>query len=84
MTVPISQTAIFLYENDHQRHHHLPVCFIYIPIFQQQKKKTIMAKIIDIRPERHQIIFLDELPQLNEESLLRIIKYNPMFPHPTI
>jgi hypothetical protein len=43
-----------------------------------------MAKIIDIRPERHQIIFLDELPQLNEESLLRIIKYNPMFPHPTI
>lgn len=43
-----------------------------------------MAKIIDMHPERHQIIFLDELPELNEESLLRIIKRNPMFPHPTI
>lgn len=42
-----------------------------------------MAKIIDIRPERHHIIFLDELPQLNEELLLRI-KRNPMFPHHTI
>lgn len=42
-----------------------------------------MAQIIDIRPERHQLIFLDELPELNEESLLRIIKRNPMFPHYT-
>jgi hypothetical protein len=43
-----------------------------------------MAKIIDIRPECHQLIFLDELPQLNEESLLQIIERNPMFPHRTI
>ena len=43
-----------------------------------------MAQIIDIRPELHQLIFLDELPQLNEESLLQIIKRNPMFPHYTI
>lgn len=84
MTAPISQTAIFLYENEHQRHHRLPVCFIYIPFYQQQKKKTIMAQIIDIRPERHQLIFLDELPELNEKSLLQITKHNPMFPHPTI
>lgn len=84
MAAPISQIAIFLYENEHQRHHHLAVCFIYIPFYQQQKKKTIMAQIIDIRPERHQPIFLDELPELNEKSLLQITKHNPMFPHPTI
>lgn len=43
-----------------------------------------MAKIIDMLPERHQLIFLDELPELNEKSLLQITKHNPMFPHPTI
>lgn len=41
-----------------------------------------MAKIIDIRPELHQLIFLDELPPLNVSVIAHILKSKyQMFPH---
>lgn len=56
--------------------------FIYIHFYKQQKKKKIMAKIIDIRPELHQLIFLNELPTLNASSVAHILKNDcQMFPH---